>query len=53
MAQACLKTLNQYVEKSRSKLLTEFNEWYRICYIGAETMDDTEEDVETSRKVAV
>lgn len=39
MEQSCLKTLNQFVDKSRSKLLAEFEEWYRVCYIGGEPMD--------------
>jgi hypothetical protein len=37
--QSCLKTLNQYVDKARSKLLAEFEEWYRVCYIGGEPLD--------------
>ncbi len=39
LEQSCLKTLNQYVDKARSKLLAEFDEWYRICYIGGEPID--------------
>ncbi len=35
-----LKILRQYVEKSRSKLLTEFNEWYKITYVGADERKD-------------
>ena len=49
--QACLKALNQYVDKARYKLLAEFEEWYRVCYIGGEPVDTTlceEVELETS-----
>lgn len=36
---ACIKTLEQFVDKSRLKLLQEFEEWYRLCYIGGEPLD--------------
>lgn len=39
--QSCLKTLNHYVDKARAKLLAEFEEWYRVCYIGGEPLDGT------------
>ena len=41
MEQAQLKTLSQYVDKARSKLLVEFEEWYRVCYIGGEPIEGT------------
>lgn len=55
---ACLKTLNQFVDKARGKLLAEFDEWYRICYIGGEPIDsaiceDTDEDSDQCKKVRV
>ena len=27
------------MDKARAKLLAEFEEWYRVCYIGGEPLD--------------
>ena len=43
LAQSRLKTINHYVEKSRSTLLLAFEEWYRISYIGGECGDEKDE----------
>ena len=59
LEQTYLKTLNQYVEKARCKLLAEFDEWYRVCYIGGEPIEGAPEELDgdsvrrpsTSRKV--
>lgn len=51
-----MKTLNQFVDKARAKLLAEFDEWYRVCYIGGEPIDGTvceeEDDIDQNKKVS-
>ena len=41
-----MKTVKQYMDKSRSKLLAEFKEWYRVCYVGGEVEVEEEEKEE-------
>ncbi len=53
---ACLKTLSQFVDKARAKLLAEFDDWYRVCYVGGEPIDgticeDVDEDSDQIKKV--
>ena len=41
--QACVKIVKQYMDRSRSKLLSEFAEWFKVCYVGGESSVGEEE----------
>ena len=39
-----MRMVKQYMDRSRSKLLLEFEEWYRVCYIGGEVLEEEESE---------
>ena len=43
-----MRVLKQYMDRSRSKLLLEFEEWYKICYVGGEALEEEDSESKVS-----